>query len=565
MSLKPYSPETANREFERARFEAALRHVLARLTRRSDELLSYETVAQQLGLGARSDRGIQTIPVAAIVGSVGRAADFTRSFLPLNAADKQRWARVRNAFLDPNRSGLPAIQVYQVGEAYFVIDGNHRVSVARREGITYIEAEVIEIRTPVPFTPDMTPDDLICKAELAAFLEETGLGDPGFGFDFTASQCGQYPKLRDWIRMHQHVASRAQHRELTYREAAADWLATAYAPLTRALREHDLLKWFPSYTETDLYLWVTEHQQQLREELGWEVRPDAAMTDLAVRSGPRAKSSETAPGRWQRERLADRYLAHLFADILVPLDNSPESWNALEQAIVLAQKEESNIHGLHILQNARAKTTAPVQEMQARFVARCEQANVRGELALETGNVARKICERALLTDLIVLKGHTPGPQSRVRGVLSARGSDWNYIIKNAARPILAASRETSRTERALVIFDGGPKSQEALFIAAYMGENWKTALTVLCVADGAQATNAALDHARLYLDLHELEADYISGEGTGEIVFRIVTEQNPDVLLLGRDDTSAWRATRGGDMLNALLREAGQPVLICS
>ena len=56
--------------------------------------------------------GLKEIPLDAIVGSVGRYADFTRSFLPLQDSDEARWARVEvgNLSLD----GLPPIEVYQV-------------------------------------------------------------------------------------------------------------------------------------------------------------------------------------------------------------------------------------------------------------------------------------------------------------------------------------------------------------------------------------------------------------------------------------------------------------------
>jgi hypothetical protein len=41
---------------------------------------------------------------------------------------------------------LPAVSLYKIGEAYFVRDGNHRVSVARYHGVVEIDAEVVEIR-----------------------------------------------------------------------------------------------------------------------------------------------------------------------------------------------------------------------------------------------------------------------------------------------------------------------------------------------------------------------------------------------------------------------------------
>ena len=162
MTHDRYKFHLAIQDFQSARKKAAIQEVLARITGKSNQLLSYEEVADKLKLRARTDRGVQHIPLDAIVGSVGRDTDFTRAFLPGRAVNQQRWANVKAAMEDG--AGLPPIEVYKVGEVYFVMDGNHRVSIARQEGATSIEAHVIEVRTNVPLTPDVQPDDLIIKA-----------------------------------------------------------------------------------------------------------------------------------------------------------------------------------------------------------------------------------------------------------------------------------------------------------------------------------------------------------------------------------------------------------------
>lgn len=131
MSPDPYKIHMAIQDFQSARQKAGMQEVLARIRGKSNQLLSYDDVAEKLKLRARSERGIQHIPVDAIVGSVGRYTDFTRTFLPRRANDQQRWARVKTAMEEG--AGLPPIEVYKVGGVYFVIDGNHRVSIARQE------------------------------------------------------------------------------------------------------------------------------------------------------------------------------------------------------------------------------------------------------------------------------------------------------------------------------------------------------------------------------------------------------------------------------------------------
>ena len=164
--------QMAVQDFQAARQRAAIQEVLARITGRPSELLSYEEVAEKLKLRIRTERGMQHIPLDAIVGSVGRYSDFTRTFLPRRKEDQDRWAGVRAAFLEDG-AGLPPIEVYKVGEVYFVVDGNHRVSIARQEGAKTIEAHVIEVRTHVPLTPDVRAEDLIIKSEYVEFLEYT--------------------------------------------------------------------------------------------------------------------------------------------------------------------------------------------------------------------------------------------------------------------------------------------------------------------------------------------------------------------------------------------------------
>jgi hypothetical protein len=172
MNINP-NYQAAVQDFQSAHLRGKLQGVMARITGRSNELLSYDEIASKLKLQGRSDKGVQMIPVDTIIGSVGRYADFTRTFLPRRAEDQQRWANVKAATLD--LAGLQPIEVYKVSEVYFVLDGNHRVSIARQEGWKTMQAHVIEIQTDIPLAPDMRPDELIVKAEYADFLEQTGL------------------------------------------------------------------------------------------------------------------------------------------------------------------------------------------------------------------------------------------------------------------------------------------------------------------------------------------------------------------------------------------------------
>src|SRR5215469_11550612 len=150
-------------DFHRLRRRALLENIVARLQRRSTTLLRFDEVRQKLHAHGQVARGLQNIPISAIVGSVGRYSEFTRSFLPRYDRDQDRWTRVGR--VSANLMDLPPIEVYQIGASYFVADGHHRVSVARGNDATHIEAYVTQIETRVPFDPTQSPDELIIKSE----------------------------------------------------------------------------------------------------------------------------------------------------------------------------------------------------------------------------------------------------------------------------------------------------------------------------------------------------------------------------------------------------------------
>ena len=148
-SLRSSLHERARRDFAGARRKAFLLRVGALLLRRepgSSELLSFEQVKSELGAVRQADLGIQSVPVSKIVGSVGRHGDFDGAFLPKKGYLRERWQGISRML----RQGgaFSPVSLYKIGDSYFVLDGNHRVSVASYHGIGCIDAEVIEFRGP---------------------------------------------------------------------------------------------------------------------------------------------------------------------------------------------------------------------------------------------------------------------------------------------------------------------------------------------------------------------------------------------------------------------------------
>jgi hypothetical protein len=132
----------AEADFDRARRRAFFGRVAARLRRECTRLVAFDEVKEEPLAHNRRGLGLRVVEVSKIVGSVGRHEAFDRAFMPTKASLAERWKRVDRAF----HLGLelPAVRLYKIGDSYFVEDGNHRVSVARYQGVETIEADVIE-------------------------------------------------------------------------------------------------------------------------------------------------------------------------------------------------------------------------------------------------------------------------------------------------------------------------------------------------------------------------------------------------------------------------------------
>ena len=138
--------EQAHHDYDNRMSKGVLRRLFNMLRKQPTDLLEYEVVVEHLQITGKHDAGVKVIPVKQIVGSVGRTHDFDREFYPLNDKSRDRWVGVAGAMYVGKP--LPPIDLYKIHETYFVIDGNHRVSVMRHNGQEYAEAHIIEVDTP---------------------------------------------------------------------------------------------------------------------------------------------------------------------------------------------------------------------------------------------------------------------------------------------------------------------------------------------------------------------------------------------------------------------------------
>jgi len=251
----------ARADFNSARAKAMFRELLALLTGRHNQLLAFDQVASSLRVGGPIYRGVKTVRLDQIVGTVNRYHDFDRAFLPTQTFTADRWQRVSRAWYDD--ISLPPILLYQVGDIYFVVDGHHRVSVAREQGQEYIDAEVRECHVKVPVTVDLLPEDLEELGAKVGFLERTNLDRLRPAAELTCTILGGYDRMLEHIAVHRYFMGLDFKRDVSESEAVEHWYDTVYLPVVRVIADSGVMAAFPKRTAADFYMWVMDHRHYL--------------------------------------------------------------------------------------------------------------------------------------------------------------------------------------------------------------------------------------------------------------------------------------------------------------
>ena len=577
---KELSTSGAVQDFHQARRQAALQELVGRFTGKSTKLLSFNDVRQKLKSTGSVEKGVQEIPLDAVVGSCGRYEDFSRTFLPLRASDQERWARVQAYIQQKGIANMPPIAVYQVGDVYFVSDGNHRVSIARRMGETHIRATVTDVQTKVALSPDDNPDALILKAEYADFLERTNLDSNRPEANLQLTVPGKYWILEAQIEAHSFLAAGASNEPVSFEEAAVYWYDGVYSGVAQLVRDRDLLRDFPDRTEADLYVWAFEHRANLKQVLDWDMGIGTALNDFTAQQRAELKgaakriqqvkakvtpkklaSSTIKTGVWQKEKAAEPESRRLFFNILVAVTGDGSGWQALEQSIEIAKRERGRLRGLHIVASEAERSSAGTQALKDEFHKRCQEAGINGKLSVDTGWAIDKLCERSVLADIMVAPLLNPPGGS----VVTRLSSDFRTLIQRSARPVLAVPDQPSRFTQALLAYDGSPKAKEALFVATYLSGHWNMPLTVLIVAEGEGVDSAVEADARAYFEEHDVQPLFVQKRGSvTDAIMEAAEEQQADLLIMGGYSRSPMPGLLLGDSLDALLNRTKQPILIC-
>lgn len=253
-------------DFSRAKTRARFQSLLNTLTWKNTDLLSFYEVTSIIKPKSETYKGMQTIPVNKIIGSEGRYHDFSSAFLPKREMLRSRWESVDRAVL--NDVVLPPISVFSLGGYYFVRDGNHRVSVAKAQGVEFIDAEVVELDSQIPLEEGMTMRTLkrrVVTYERNAFIQQYKPSYLPMG-EIVFTSPGAYPEMVNHILVHKYFINQGIKEEIPFEQAAVSWYRNVYSPIVKVIREEHLLFQFPGSTEGDMYLWIVRTWDEMKRE-----------------------------------------------------------------------------------------------------------------------------------------------------------------------------------------------------------------------------------------------------------------------------------------------------------
>ena len=231
-------------------------------------LRSWDEDAARSGPLAQRQLGLRTVEVSRIIGSVGRADSLRADFRPLHHTreDDQRYDRVLRGF----RAGdaLPPIQLYKLGFGYYVLDGNHRVAVAKQLGQLEIDAEVTE------FIPLGDHQAQRVFAERRSFERATWV------MRIEAAKAETYARLETVIAEF-GAASGLPDRK----DAGRRWYSQVWRPVSRRIRLLGLARVFPGERSADILVRVADHKRAMEEREGRPVEWSEALESFAETVG----------------------------------------------------------------------------------------------------------------------------------------------------------------------------------------------------------------------------------------------------------------------------------------
>ena len=211
------------------------------------EIKSFKDQQQKEAAFDHRDRGIRSVPLNRIVGSVGRYKDFDNRFRFKHNVPQERLQWIKQALREGRTLG--PVKLFQIKDEFYVLDGNHRIAAAKELGHDEILAHIEEF---IPFKNILQN---ILFRERAEFADRTRL--PA---EINLTEINQYAYLLEQISEHQHYLQQEGKDEVAFESAALDWFKTIYRPLCSIVKRSRLVDSFPERTIDDLFAYITFHQ-----------------------------------------------------------------------------------------------------------------------------------------------------------------------------------------------------------------------------------------------------------------------------------------------------------------
>jgi hypothetical protein len=280
----------AQHDFLRARRRATLSRLAARLRLEPSDVqvvLPYEEVIEALGFASKRPTGLQVVPIAAICGTVNRGSDFDRRFRPTSGRVRGRWERIATAMR--RGESLPPVDLYRIGQIYFVRDGHHRVSVACALGYEDIDAYVTEVVTRLGAGHSITIAELPLKSHERVFFERVPLPSDARS-EIELSEPWDYALLAEGVEAWAFRTIQDRGEALDRVETARLWLETEYRPVVAMLREAQLIS---GVTATEAYMRIAAERYRLLRTHRWS---EAVLRRVIQGRAPRRRLRSGASG-----------------------------------------------------------------------------------------------------------------------------------------------------------------------------------------------------------------------------------------------------------------------------
>lgn len=215
----------------------------------TDRIKSFEETQEAEQAFHFEKRGVHFVPIEKITGSVNRYHDFDTKFRPKPGLPRERLERIRKAMREGKP--LPPVDLYQIKDEYYILDGNNRVAIAKELGFKNINARIVEC------IPQKHSWENILYFEKRMFFEKTELSQT-----IELTEVGQYQYLLEEISVHRTVMEKERGRDVGFPEASADWYKNTFVPFVAAIEQGRYMEHFAHRTPEDFYSYISFHRRK---------------------------------------------------------------------------------------------------------------------------------------------------------------------------------------------------------------------------------------------------------------------------------------------------------------